>query len=445
MIQSERIKPLNALPVRPGKWVVYWMQQSQRSTGNHALEYSIEQANALRLPLIVCFCLDTQFPEANWRHYHFMLAGLRVTAQKLEKRGILLTIRKGSPQIEIPAIAKQAALVVVDKGYLRIQKQWRSQVAAALTCPLIEVESDIIVPVETALDHEAYAAGILRPRIQRLLFAFLVPLAEHKLNHSSLALEFPSADLNNLTINRSVEPVTWIEPGEVAALKILKNFIATRLDRYAELGNDPAGDHLSRLSPYLHFGQISVLQVALSVLNSASPAKDAFLEQLIVRRELAINFVFFNTHYDAYDCLPTWARNTLALHRRDKRPYLYTTEQLESAQTHDPYWNAAQREMVLLGKMHGYMRMYWAKKIIEWTASPEAAYACLLYLNNKYFIDGRDPNGFAGIAWSFGKHDRAWAERPVFGKVRYMNDKGLMRKYDIEAYVRRIEKIDSPS
>ena len=198
------------------------------------------------------------------------------------------------------------------------------------------------------------------------------------------------------------------------------------------------------MSPYLHFGQISPLTVALTVQAAdgvAEEAKQAFLEELIVRRELAVNFVYYEKHYDRYVCLPDWAKKTLVEHRRDRREHSYTLEQLENAATHDPYWNAAMEEMRLTGKMHGYMRMYWGKKILEWTKPPQEGMRIALYLNNKYELDGRDPNGFAGVAWCFGKHDRPWAERPVFGKVRYMNDKGLRRKFDIEAYVRRIDNL----
>jgi deoxyribodipyrimidine photo-lyase len=198
---------------------------------------------------------------------------------------------------------------------------------------------------------------------------------------------------------------------------------------------------VSDISPYLHFGQISPLYVALEVANAAGvrkEAREAYLEQLIVRRELSMNFVNFNDHYDSYDCIPSWAKRTLAEHESDRRQYEYSVEELEQGRTHDPYWNAAQREMVDSGKMHNYMRMYWGKKIIEWTPKPEDAFRAALYLNNKYELDGRDPNGFTGVAWCFGKHDRPWQERKVFGKVRYMNAEGLRRKFDMDAYLRKV-------
>lgn len=193
------------------------------------------------------------------------------------------------------------------------------------------------------------------------------------------------------------------------------------------------------MSPYLHFGQISPLSIALEIQKTASPGVETYLEELIIRRELSMNFVFFNPNYDNFEFLPKWAKDTLEIHSFDKREYVYTFEELESAETHDPYWNAAQKEMVRTGKMHGYMRMYWEKKILEWMESPSEAYETCIKLNNLFELVGRDQNGYAGIARCFGKQDRAWGGRPIFGKVRYMNDRGLERKFDIAAYVDRIE------
>jgi deoxyribodipyrimidine photo-lyase len=231
--------------------------------------------------------------------------------------------------------------------------------------------------------------------------------------------------------------------GTARAKQMLERFITQSLPVYAEHSNQPQTDDVSMLSPYLHFGQISPLYVAWRIEHSAAPraAKDAYLEQLIVRRELAINFVWFTPDYDRFTCLPDWARQSLRQHAADPREYLYSREQFERAGTHDPYWNAAMREMLATGFMHNYMRMYWGKKILEWSASPEQAFETALHLNNKYFIDGRDPNSYAGVAWIFGRHDQAWKERPVFGKTRYMNANGLRRKCDIEAYVAKVDRL----
>ena len=253
--------------------------------------------------------------------------------------------------------------------------------------------------------------------------------------------------MENLEVDRSVQPVSAFKGGTSRALVRLERFCNDSLEAYHSRRNDPAMDLQSNLSPYLHFGQISPRAAALAV--QAAPgvppqAKEAFLEELIVRRELAFNFVYFEAdRYDTYRCLPEWAARTLSEHRGDKRPYLYTRKQLEHAHTHDPYWNAAMQEMRLTGKTHGYMRMYWGKKIIEWSKTPEHAYRTILYLNNRYFLDGRDANSYAGVAWCFGKHDRPWGERSVFGKVRYMTDSGLRRKFDMEGYLRRINALMS--
>jgi deoxyribodipyrimidine photo-lyase len=244
--------------------------------------------------------------------------------------------------------------------------------------------------------------------------------------------------VKKLDVDRTVGRVGVYRGGTTPAKKFLRQFVAKKLDHYSELSNDPSADGVSHLSPYLHFGQISPLKIALEVLKRKSPGEEAFLEELIVRRELSMNFVFFNSRYDDFGCLPSWAKKTLNEHAGDEREYIYSLEDFEAARTQDPYWNAAQREMMSRGKMHGYMRMYWGKKILEWTESPEQAFKTALFLNNRYELDGRDPNGFTGVAWCFGKHDRAWSERSVFGKIRYMNAAGLRRKFDIDAYVRRV-------
>jgi deoxyribodipyrimidine photo-lyase len=306
------------------------------------------------------------------------------------------------------------------------------------------VESDAVVPVETAMDREAWSAGVLRPRIQRRLPDFLSPLKTRRLRAGTVeygrAATGVRADelLAGMELDRSVSPAAWIEPGESAARRTLRDFIRHKLEDYPRLSSDPGADCLSGLSPYLHFGQISPLHIALEVMKTKSPAMDPFLEELIVRRELAMNFVFYNESYDSIGCLPDWARKTLDDHINDRRPHLYGLHELESARTDDPYWNAAQSEMLLRGKTHGYMRMYWGKKIMEWTSSPAEAHALMAYLNDRYSLDGRDPGGYAGIAWCFGRHDRPWARRPVFGSVRYMNARGLERKFHMDAYVRRV-------
>jgi len=446
MIQQARIKALNQKEVSRGDYVLYWMQASQRAEYNHALEYAILRANELRKPVVVFFGITDHFPEGNERHYTFMLEGLREAEQSLEKRGIQMVIQHKSPELGAVQLAKRASFAVVDRGYLRIQRRWRNVAANQMDCPLIQVEGDVIVPVEETSSKEEYAAATIRSKIHKKLGHFLVSLKENVPAAESLSLDFDSFDfrdvdktISKLHIDRTVQRVSSFQGGTKEARNHLEVFLEGKLDQFPELRNDPTLDYLSHMSPYLHFGQISPLFIALKALETKSPGTEAFLEELIVRRELSVNFVFYNETYDSFEAVPKWAKKTLRDHQKDNRPYTYTLKELESAETHDPYWNAAQKEMVVKGKMHGYMRMYWGKKIIEWSKTPEEAFRAALYLNNKYELDGRDPNGFTGVAWCFGKHDRPWGERPIFGKVRYMNDKGLKRKFDADGYVKRVD------
>lgn len=453
MIQPQRIQCRNNDPVQDRAFVLYWMQAAQRAEYNHALEYAISEANTRKKPVLAAFSLTDDFPEANERHYAFMLQGLKETQIALAKRNIQLVILHGKPEETIPKLAKNADLLVMDEGYLRIQKAWRDAVAEAADCKVCEVTTNLIVPAEEATDKENFSAGTLRPRIHKQLSRDLVPLKYTKPKHSSLDIDCgmailamihgqdARATLKKLSIDHSVKASPAFSGGTIEAQKRLKYFIDHKLDDYVVKRNDPNEDCQSNLSPYLHFGQISPLYVALEIMKTNSPGRESFLEELIVRRELSHNFVYYNPRYDDYDALPAWALRTLNFHAKDKRDYLYSPEQFETAQTHDPYWNAAQMEMVITGKMHNYMRMYWGKKILEWSKTPKNAFETALYLNNKYELDGRDPNGFAGVAWCFGKHDRAWTERPVFGKIRYMNAAGLKRKFDIEAYVKTINAL----
>lgn len=450
MIQKERIRELNQESAKDRGFVLYWMQAAQRAEYNHALEYAIRQGNQRQKPVVAVFSLTDDFPEANLRHYTFLLQGLQETHAKLAYRGIQLVILQGTPEKAIPPLAKKADLLITDDGYLRVEQKWRKDVAAAVNCAAYEVTTSLIVPAEEASDKENFSAGTFRPRINRQLDKYLVPLKHIKPAVSSMDLKLKSfADLDKalkqLKIDRSVAPSPFFTGGTSQAKQRLRYFITHKLNDYAGKRNDPNQDCQSHMSPYLHFGQISPLYVALQILDSgaAEKNKEAFLEELIVRRELCHNFVRYNARYDDYNALPPWALRTLNFHAKDKRLQTYTLKQLEFAETADPYWNAAQMEMVITGKMHNYMRMYWGKRILEWTPKPEDAFKAALYLNNKYELDGRDSNAFAGVAWCFGKHDRAWTERPVFGKIRYMNAAGLKRKFDIDAYVRKIEQLGS--
>ncbi len=450
-VADTRIQVLNDREVGPGDYVLYWMQQSQRAEHNPALNLAVREANRLKLPVVVGFGLMDDYPEANLRHYRFMLEGLQEVAASLRRKGICLVVRLGRPAAVALELGRRAALIVCDVGYTRHQCEWRREVSDAAACRVVAVESDVVVPVAVVSTKAEYAARTIRPRIQKHLDSYLqLPRAATPrnssldLNLAGIGLDDIDAVLAGLKIDRRVSPVTmFFKGGTAEAKKRLGAFIRHRLAHYDSHSNQPQTDDVSTMSPYLHFGQISPIYLALQVRDARAGQgidRAAYLEELIVRRELAINFVYYTVDYDRFSCLPDWARKTLGEHVGDRRAHVYSQEALEAARTHDPYWNAAMREMKFTGFMHNYMRMYWGKKILEWTPDPEEAFATTLAINNKYFLDGRDPNSYAGVAWVYGKHDRAWAERPVFGKIRYMAASGLERKCDIQAYVHKVDQ-----
>ena len=448
----ERIHEVNDRPINyEGEYVVYWMQSSQRAKHNHALEYAVDKSNELEKNLIVYLGLTDNYPEANERHYYFMLEGLMEVKEELEKRNIRMIILKGSPEKEIIKLDK-AAIIVVDDGYMKHEKSWRMYVSKQVKCKFVKIETNVIVPISVASDKEEYSAATLRRKIEKVVHRFLnLPgyveyngEFETKLNfENEILLNNVENVIKMLNINKNVKRVTEYVGGTSNAEVYLENFLETKLEHYDLKRNDPASNYCSQMSPYLHFGQISPIYIYIRVREQAilksnlGDAVKAYLEELLVRRELAFNFVNYNDQYDNYECLPNWAKLTLEAHLHDEREYIYSLETLESGSTHDEYWNSAQKELVCKGKMHGYMRMYWGKKVIEWTKNPREAYNILIYLNNKYELDGRDPNGFAGVAWCFGKHDRPWTGRNIFGNVRYMAYSGLKRKFKMDDYVNK--------
>jgi len=453
-IQPTRIHLLNNKDVQKGRYVLYWMQQSQRAEYNHALEYAVQAANKLGLGVLVGFGLTDDYPEANLRHYTFMLEGLRETQEALSKQGIRMVVQYGAPPEVAESLGRDAALIVCDRGYLHHQKQWRSRVARSAACLVVQVESDVVVPLAVVSEKAEYAARTIRPKIHRNLDDYLIPFQASQVKQDTLDLKPSSLNLENcddlvkeMSLDRSIKPVSTFFKGGPSQAKIrFDAFLRQCFQNYVNNRNQPQTDDISHMSPYLHFGQISPLYLALQV--STGPEKlrevqESYLEELIVRRELAMNFVQYTPRYDAFACLPQWARTTLSAHKTDFREAVYTRKQLENAQTHDDYWNAAMREMKTTGFMHNYMRMYWGKKILEWCKTPEYAFRTTLSMNNKYFLDGRDANSFTGVGWVYGLHDRAWFERPIFGKVRYMAASGLERKCDIKAYVQKVDTLES--
>ncbi len=453
-ILPDRIQPLNDRDVQEGaRYVLYWMEQSQRAQHNPALERALHHASETGLPLLVVFGVADDFPEATLRHHTFLLEGLQETQQRLADRGVKLVVRYGAPDDVALEYAGAAAVLVTDRGYLRHQKRWRARVAKEAPCRVEQVEGDVVVPVETVTDKAEYAARTIRPKIHEHLERCLqlpdaVPVETPSLDldvDSGRSLDDIEAVTDQLDLDRSVGPVSDLYPGGVSeAEDILDDFLAEHLDGYDENRNQIHSHAVSHMSKYLHYGQISPVWLAQQVRRAEGPESDieSYLEELVVRRELTMNHVHFRPDtYDSYTCLPEWARESLAEHADDEREYVYSLDELEGGTTHDPYWNAAMKEMRETGYMHNYMRMYWGKKILEWSPDPKTAYDRTLRLNNRYFLDGRDPNSFANVAWVFGLHDRGWKERPVYGKVRYMSQGGLDRKADPDAYVEKVDRL----
>ena len=451
LLKEARVWVLKAGVANSGP-VIYWMSRDQRAQDNWALLHAQDLARAKGTPLAVVFCLASSFLGATLRQYGFMLRGLEETARSLKQFNIPFFLLTGDPVTEIPEFVERhkAGALVTDFDPLRIKRAWKAGVARKLSIPFHEVDAHNIVPCWVASPKQEYGAYTLRPRLRSLLPDFLVPFPKLIKHTHHWKGRVPVVNrqgwIKNLSVDSSVPEVDWLHPGEHAAHQALREFMRRRLPVYAEARNDPKQRGQSDLSPYLHFGQLSAQRVALDVLRFPAPgkAKEAFLEELITRRELSDNFCFYRPDYDSTNAFPDWAKKTLAEHRRDKREYVYMEKELEEGRTHDDLWNAAQREMVLRGKMHGYLRMYWAKKILDWTESPEKAMEIAIYLNDRYELDGRDPNGYAGIAWSIGGvHDRAWGERKVFGKIRYMSYNGCRSKIDVDGYIAMIRETEA--
>lgn len=417
MVTPERVRLLNDCPVRPGAaYVLYWAQISRRLDANHGLAYAVECANRLGLPVLVYEGLTLDHPFASARFHAFIRDGVRDNADRAAQLGFgyVFSDERGA----LYRWAADAALLVTDDypGYLA--RDHNTRVPAKIGIPYYAVDSSCIVPMD-CLAKQEYAAYTIRPKIHRLLPLYLhpletpVPARRWKGSRAAVPAGKPSGG------------------GRVAALQRLQEFLAHDLARYAKENREPTQRATSRLSPYLHFGHISSLEIALAV-REYSPE---FQEQLIVRRELAFNFARYGPDPGSLAALPNWAQQTLAKHDADPRDYVYPHRTFEQAATHDALWNATQKELLRDGVIHGYYRMYWGKKIIEWSASHQEALDIMLELNDRYALDGRDPNTYTNILWCFGLHDRPWTERPVFGMVRFMNLAGMRRKTDVDAYI----------
>ncbi len=429
-----RIKALNDKKFnQKGKYVLYCMEASQRADFNHSLEYAISLANNYKKPLLVSFFITDTFKHSNFRYYMFLAEGLIKTKKETESRGAKFVLLKKYYVDGALELGKNAFCTVLDKAYLKTQRKWRYDVASKLGelgVSVIEIESDVIIPIEYLSDKSISYAYLYRKKVEKNLSVFLKEFQHFELKKidfdfqaQSLPVDSPQKLLDNLNIDKSVCSVEkYFVGGSDEAHKRLKDFVENKLFKYKELRSDPSKDYSSNLSPYLHFGQISPLEIVQYVLKNYDYSDEntiSFLNELIVWRELDRNFALYNTNYNQYEGIPDWAKKTLEEHSKDKRDYIYSLEEFEQAKTHDIYWNAAQVELLKTGKIQNYMRMYWAKKILEWSLNPQDAFNIACYINDKYALDGRDPNGYSGISWCFGSFDRPWQERKVFGKIRH--------------------------
>ncbi|KAM6920035.1 LOW QUALITY PROTEIN: CPD photolyase [Lycodopsis pacificus] len=420
------------------KGVLYWMLRDHRVQDNWALVHAQQLALKKNLPLHVCVLVVPK-SELSTRHYSFMLEEVAKECKALDIQFHLL---HGSAGDTLPGFVCDRGLgaVVTDFSPPREPLQWLEDVNKTLPkdIPLIQVGAHNIVPCWVASPKLEYAARTIRGKITKLLPEFLTefPLVE-KHSHTATRTAKPvdwDQTLASLQVDRAIGETEWAQPGTGGA--VLESFIDVRLNLFDSKRNDPNAAALSQLSPWIRFGHLSAQRVAMQVqrsVNSAGHSVASFIEELVVRRELSDNFCFYNKKYDGVEGAYEWAQMSGL-----RRPYVYTREQLEKSKTHDKLWNGAQYQMVTEGKMHGFLRMYWAKKILEWTSSPEEALSIALYLNDRYELDAQDPNGFVGCMWSIcGIHDRGWGERDVFGKIRYMNYKSCLRKFDVAGFERK--------
>jgi deoxyribodipyrimidine photo-lyase len=422
------------------------MSRDQRAENNHALWVAAELSARHNLPLFVYFHGYLKKSVRIRQQFDFMYEGLYEVQEQLKSLGIPLIVTTGDLVSTLKEIDTEYSphTWIMDFHSLVGFKRNIESLKKVSKATIIAVDTHNVVPVFVASQKQEWAAYTLRPKIHKLLPHFLKPLPQlpnfHTAQLDQLKETVSLQEVHSMVNASNVEGyVPTILPGRRQALKSMQRFIEEILPTYSEMRNDPSDDHQSNLSPYFHFGTLSTLEVALSIQKSAhneSEGANSFIDESFVRIELADNFCYYNEAYRTSEGIPEWAVKTLKQHQNDKREYVYTLSDLEIANTHDEAWNASQRQMTTTGKMHGYMRMYWAKKILEWTSSYDDAIKYAIYLNDKYELDGLDPNGYVGILWSIGGlHDRPWIERPIFGQVRYMNAAGLARKFDIQKYI----------
>jgi deoxyribodipyrimidine photo-lyase len=418
------------------------MDREQRLCDNWALLFAQQEALIRNTSLHILFFHSATIPAPESGGQQFQLDGLSQLRQQAHRLNIAFDVLAGPAEKLLPHFIERynCHLLVTDFSPLRRKKRQCAQIGMNISIPMIEVDGHNIIPCWLASPKKEYAAYTLRPKTQRLLEDFLTDFP-HLTPHPETADDLDRTAFPCITSEAGSQPhrhKTHYRPGCDEALSRMAAFVSDKLYDYDENRNNPNLNGQSGLSPYLHFGQLSPQRLALTVKNSplAAERRKSFLEELIVRRELADNFCYYEPDYDAFNGFHPWAQKTLNQHRSDKRHYLYDLEHFENAATHEELWNSCQRNLVDGNKLHGYLRMYWAKKILEWSATPEEALYYANTLNDKYSIDGHDPNGYTGTAWSIGGvHDRAWPERQIFGKIRYMNEKGCRRKFKVDEYI----------
>lgn len=446
-VEPSRIRILNGADIpSAASFVIYWMRFCHRAEMNPSLNLAIDIANILEVSVVVLFNYNKKIFSANAGQNEFMMDGILEVKSVLADKKIQMLVSFADSLSFFNNLLTDAALIVTDAGYMK-NERLDNKCLLFNNCAVIEVESSIVVPLTVLSGKEEYSAATLRPRIQKVLPFFLNPEPDPLPKHSSIEINFRNvkelfySDSSEYTGNNTGSHIKKIRGGSEAARKVLGRFIKDKLDVYSRDRNNPDLEGSSGLSPYLHFGHISPVKIAIDVLKETKDYSSlkVFLDELIIRRELSYNFVCFNNDYDNLDSLPLWAKETLALNKDVKREHIYSLDEFENSHTHDPYWNAAQNQLVMEGTIHNYMRMYWGKKFIEWSPSPDVAYEYMVYLNNRYALDGNDSNSYAGIAWCFGKHDRPYSSRPVFGKVRYMNANGIKRKFKMNAYMEKYQ------
>ena len=482
-VPETRIRPVNQHPVIPhGDFVLYWMTAARRVERNFGLQRAVEWALDLKKPIVVLEALRCGYPWASDRIHRFIMDGMIDNRDQLRGSPVLyypyLERAHGEGKGLLRALAGHTCVIVTDDFPAFFLPRMLEAAGKLLPIRLEAVDSNGILPL-AATDRLFLTAFSFRRFLQNQLKEHLRsvpkknPLARASLPHppvlpKKLAKRWPPATekllhtstggLRAFAIDHRVEP-SPIRGGAKEASARLTRFLRHRLERYAEEGSHPDSEVTSGLSPYLHFGHISSHEVFARLTryekwsprhltNKAtggrsgwwrmSESAERFLDQLITWRELGYNMCSRSRDYAEFDSLPEWAKETLAKHARDPRPHVYSMAELESASTHDPLWNAAQRQLLLEGRIHNYLRMVWGKKILEWSPSPREALAIMVELNDKYALDGRDPNSYSGIFWTLGRYDRPWApERPIFGKVRYMSSRNTERKLRLREYMRR--------